>query len=170
MMPYGKTTQNIDINHRLHKKYDEKVRKDRINQPKRYAMKDALPIAPLTKVTLDLKVITGDANTTEPSDRFTFSFVCGLGIEGLTTFEKLLQGLSPGDRTHLHIKPQNVASCLEHLGASFLTAAPIAPPFKLDIHVLSVDPVSERELVKSLAEKTEAGGCGGGCGCGCGET
>lgn len=135
-------------------------------------MNDSNHITPLTKVTLDLEVISGDNGPTEPLERFTFSFVCGLGIEGLTGFETELQGLSPGDRTRLHISPQRVAPYLEHLGDPFLAAVPVEPPFELSIRVVSVNPVSDRELVKALVEKTEAGGggCGGGCGCGCGQT
>ena len=135
------------------------------------AMNAVLPIAPLTKVTLELEAIPAVQEKTEPPGRFNFSFVCGLGIEGLTAFEKELQGLAPGDRKRLDIVPLPAAPYFEHLTNPFLGATPVSPPFELSIRVVSVDPVSDRELVRALAEKTEAGGgdCGCGCGGGCGE-
>ncbi len=133
-------------------------------------MNNSLSIAPLTRVTLQLEMPPVDPERTDPSDQNTFSFVCGLGIEGLTAFEKELQGMSPGDRTNLHIDPLSMASYLEHLKSPLLAAAMVDPPFELTIRVVSVNPVSERELVRALAEKTEAGGsdCGCDCSCGCG--
>jgi hypothetical protein len=134
------------------------------------ANKHSLSVAPLTKVTLDLEASPGDADRTEASHRFVFSFVCGLGTEGLTAFESELQGLSPGDRTRLRIESQDVTPYFEHLSRHFLALVPVVPPFELAIHVASVRAVSERELIRALAEKTEAG-CGDcNCGCGCGET
>jgi hypothetical protein len=133
-------------------------------------MTNSLSIAPLTRVTLQLEMPPVDPERTNHSDQNAFSFVCGLGIEGLTAFEKELQGMSPGDRMDLHIDPLSVASYLEHLKSLFLAAAKVEPPFELSIRVVSVNPVSERELVRALAEKTEAGGndCGCDCSCGCG--
>ncbi len=79
-------------------------------------------------------------------------------------------GLSPGERTRLHIDAANESSFFEHLKNPLLKAVETAPPFELFIEVMSVEPVSERELIKALAEKTESGvlDCGCGCSCGCG--
>lgn len=146
------------------------IMKSRLTNESYEANKPSLPIAPLTKVTLDLEASPGNADRTEASHRFAFSFVCGLGTEGLTAFERVLQGLSSGDRTRLRIESQGVTPYFEHLARHFLALVPVVPPFELAIHVVSVRAVSERELIRALSEKTEAG-CGDcNCGCGCGET
>lgn len=128
-------------------------------------MNDADSITPLTKVTLALEVNSGNSEPSAPSDPLTFNFICGIAIEGLTAFEKEMQGMSPGDRTRLHIESQSVTPFFEHLARPLMALLPVDPPFELSIEVLSVEPASDRELVKALAEKTE--GNGGDCGCGC---
>lgn len=134
---------------------------------KAITMNDTISISPLTKVTLKLAVISGDPNTSPPLKGSTFTFVCGLGIEGLTAFEKELQGLSCGDRTRVQIDSQCEELYFEHLARSVFAVVQIEPPIDLSIEVLSVKPVSGRELVKALKEKTEAGSSGCGCGCRC---
>jgi len=128
-------------------------------------MNDKGSIAPLTKVTLAFEVNSENGETPPCSDPYTFNFVCGLAIEGLTAFENELQGMSPGDRTRLHIESQNTFPFFEHLAHPLMSMIQVAPPFDLSIEVVSVEAVTERELVKALAEKTE--GSGGDCGCGC---
>ncbi len=128
-------------------------------------MNDADSIAPLTKVTLALEVNSDNTDSSPPSDPLIFNFVCGLAIEGLTAFEKEMQGMAPGDRTRLQIESQNVNRFFEHLAHPLMALLPVEPPLELSIEVVSVEPVTDRELVKALAEKTE--GSGGDCGCGC---
>ncbi len=133
-------------------------------------MNDADSIAPLTKLTLALEVNSDSAETSPPSDTVTFNFVCGLAIEGLTAFEKEIQGMSPGDRTRLQIESHNAIPIFEHLARPLMAELPFDPPLELSIEVVSVEPVTDRELVKALAEKTESSGgdCGCGCSCECG--
>lgn len=126
-------------------------------------MSDLPTVAPLTKVTLKLAVSSsapaGDASCSEVD----FSFVYGIGTQGLSAFEMGLTGKHPGDRLHLHVSPTQMADDFEHLRPALLKALKTDPPFDLDLTIQEVSHVSERELIKAMAEKSDDSGCGCGC-------
>jgi hypothetical protein len=126
-------------------------------------MSDLHTVSPLKKVALKLAV---SSETTAPDASLSevdFSFVYGIGTQGLSGFEMDLMGKHSGDRMHLHINRANMADYFDHLHQPFLKVLKIDPPFDLDLTIGEVSPVSERELITAMAQ----GGGDGGCGCGC---
>ena len=121
-------------------------------------------IEPLMQVSLSLRAgpaVRGNATTTETS----LTFVCGIGVSGLTPFEQALSGKTTGDRVRLEIDQDRFGAFFGHLGCSVVQALNMEPPVHLDVTVQALERVSERDLVKAMAQMS---GCGGGCGCGCG--
>jgi hypothetical protein len=126
-------------------------------------MSDLLTVAPLKKIILKLAVSpdapAGGASCAEVD----FAFVFGIGTQGLSAFEMELMGKHPGDRMHLHVSTAQMEDYFEHLCLSLLKTLKTDPPFELDLTIREVSPVSERELIKAMAQKDGDGGCGCGC-------
>jgi hypothetical protein len=132
-------------------------------------MQNAPSIAPLTKVSVKLKANPSIASEVRlPASEIHFSFIYGIGTEGITAFEKTLHGMAPGDQLTISVPSMQRQNYFEHLLNPLMEAIPIDPPFDLEIGVQSVTPVSDRELVHALARKSEGSGCGCDCECGCG--
>lgn len=131
-------------------------------------MEDAPSIAPLTKVSVKLNANPIANGAPLPASEIHFSFIYGIGTEGLTAFEKALHGRTPGERFTIGVPSMQIHNYFEHLLNPLMEAIHIDPPFELEIEVLNVAPVSDRELVHALARKSEGSGCGCDCGCGCG--
>jgi hypothetical protein len=131
-------------------------------------MEDAPSIAPLTKVSVKLKATPIANETRLPASEINFSFIYGIGTEGLTAFEKALHGMAPGEGFTISVPFMQMHNYFEHLQNPLMEAVPTDPPFELEIEVLNVAPVSDRELVHALASKSEGSGCDCGCDCGCG--
>ena len=126
-------------------------------------MSDLPTVSPLKKVTLKLAVSSDTATGEALSSQVDFTFVFGIGTQGLSDFEIELMGKRPGDRMQLQVSSVQMDGYFEHLRRPLLEALKTAPPFDLDLTVREVSPASERELIKALAQK----GGDGGCGCGC---
>lgn len=129
-------------------------------------MNDSLAIAPLTKVKLDLCVLSEAHEDDTATPRLEFSFVFGIGTQGLTAFERDLVGKHCGDSTTLHVGGARLLGYFEHLLSPLLKAVETDPPFDLHFIVQDVSHVSARELVHALAKIGGDGGCGCDCGCG----
>jgi hypothetical protein len=127
-------------------------------------MSDLTAIAPLTKVALKLTVSSEATANGASLSGVDFSFVYGIGTQGLSGFEMDLTGKHTGDGMQLHVDPVKMDDYFEHLGRPLLKALNIEPPFDLDLTIREVSRVSERELITAMAQ---TGGDGGGCGCGC---
>jgi hypothetical protein len=126
-------------------------------------MTNSPAVSPLAKVVLKLAASSvTPANDASPSE-VDFSFVYGIGTQGLSGFEIDLTGKQPGDCMHLHVDAAKIADYFEHLRQPLLNALKIEAPFDLDLTIQEVSRVSERELITAMAQ---AGGDGG-CGCGC---
>lgn len=120
-------------------------------------------VAPLTKVILKLAVSSDATASGALRSDVDFSFVYGIGTQGFSAFEMDLMGKHPGDHMHLHVSTAQMDDYFEHLRPPLLKALKTDPPFDLDLTIQEVSPVSERELIKAMAQK----GGDGGCGCGC---
>ncbi len=132
-------------------------------------MKQYNAITPLTKVVLHCKVQTFDQAPATFKNEQDFSFISGIGAEGLTPFEMALAGKPLGQCLTLSIGKNQPTAFFEHLWTPLKTVLQTEPPFDLQLEIKSVTAPTDRELVRALAEKAEADGCscGGGCGCGC---
>ena len=126
-------------------------------------MSDLSAVSPLKKVILKL-AISSDAPAGGAScSEVDFSFVYGIGTQGLSAFEMDLTGKHPGDRMHLQVNTAQMDDYFEHLRLPLLKALQTGPPFDLDLTIQEVSRVSERELIKAMAQKSDDGGCGCGC-------
>lgn len=121
-------------------------------------------IAPLTKVGLKLAATPRNGEA-KPSPAASIEFIYGIAAEGMTAFEKDLFGKAPGDHINLHCEPLQMPAYFEHLLCPLQETVKCEPPFDLDIEVTSIAPVTDRELVQALAQRSE--GCQCDCGCGC---
>ena len=131
-------------------------------------MVDAPCIAPLTNVSVKIAANPVANEARMPAPEIHFSFIYGIGTEGLTAFEKALHGMTPGERVAIGVPSMQMQNYFEHLLNPLMEAVHADPPFELEIEVVNVAPVSDRELVHALARKSEGSGCGCDCGCGCG--
>ena len=126
-------------------------------------MTEPQSISPLTKVTLELAVTVDSPTGPQPVPVTDFSFVFGLGTQGLSPFEMELSGKQPGDRMHMQVGAAQAVEVFEHLLGPVLKALDTEPPLDFDLEVKAVSGVSDRELVKALAQKGGESGCGCGC-------
>ncbi|MFO7685686.1 MAG: hypothetical protein R6V60_06305 [Desulfobacterales bacterium] len=122
-----------------------------------------MPIAPLCKISLELK-ITGAGRTSQVRP---FTFIAGIASGGLSPFEYALLEKKVGDRVTVEIDPQSVAATFEHLQPPLTEMWDEAGPATLEARVIAVAQADSREIIKAMAAAT--GGCGDGqCSCGCG--
>lgn len=131
-------------------------------------MEDAPSITPLTKVSVKIAATPITNEVRLPASEIHFSFIYGIGTEGLTAFEKALHGMAVGERLAIGVPSMQMHNYFEHLLNPLMEAIHADPPFELEIEVLNIAPVSDRELVHALARKSEGSGCECDCGCGCG--
>jgi len=108
-------------------------------------------IEPLKKVTLSLE--TGSARgamdfTPEP---LIFTFIFGLGVEGLTPFEKELDHRGEGSETVLSLKKDQIQDVFQHLDPPPLPVPESAEQFFLRVRVQNVTRPQQREVIAALA-------------------
>lgn len=126
-------------------------------------------VKPMKKVQVSVslldnnKLVAGDVTV-------SFGFIFGIGQDGLTPFECLLEGGGKGDQIQTEV---NSSSLAEYFGVLLRELNPLTEgkilPQKLccNIEILEVEDVENRELVAALAGSTSGCGSGGSCGCGC---
>jgi len=125
-------------------------------------MPDTKPtIENLMKVTLD---ITADGETKPNDQTAVFEFIYGVGVEGITPFEKVLFGKSVGDRVRVDIGPADYRETIGHLEQPLFKQTGIAAATCLEAAVAGIAKARDHEVVKAMA----SGGSCSDCGCGCG--
>ncbi|MDA8139889.1 MAG: hypothetical protein M0036_14665 [Desulfobacteraceae bacterium] len=127
---------------------------------------DLKTIGPLDKVTLQLRISSTPTQPEEELPTIKSSFIYGIGVQGVTPFEKLLFGKTVGDQIDLTIEQGCQHAFLGHLGHALLSQNQFKQPVHLNVTVLSVLDAESHEVVKAMAQLVE--GCGGSCDCGCG--
>ena len=99
------------------------------------------------------------------------TFICGTASAGMCPFEYQLIGKSAGERLELSIPASRLAETMAHLLIPLRTAlegAIIPPVLALAATVEKVSEPAPREVIRAMAEATNAEGCGVDCDCGCG--
>jgi hypothetical protein len=93
-------------------------------------------------------------------------FIFGIGTDGLTQFECLLDGKKAGDQGFIEVDKKHFADIFGHI-------IPCTQPFPVNVNhfflhynITNISDPSPREIVRSMA--AGGGGCGDGCDCGCG--
>ena len=122
-------------------------------------------IGPLTKVGLELIFTPESSPKATPPHKMKYAFIYGLGVDGITPFEKALYGKSPQVSMDFHMGAHEPFSFFGHLSCDLLQGIPVSAPFNLNVSVVSVEAADEREVVRAMAA---ASVCGGDCDCGCG--
>ncbi len=122
----------------------------------------------LSLVTLALSASGSDTTPKSPVSQGGMVFVFGIGTQGITSFEQRLLGKGVGDTLAFSVHRHNLIPEFEHLSQILANALPLEPPFDLSLRITSIREATDLEVVKALAQKGDAGGCGGDCGCGCG--
>ena len=99
------------------------------------------------------------------------TLVCGAASEGLCPFEYELIGKRSGDRLELAIPASRLSATMAHLLLPLrevLAFASMPPVLALGVTIEAVADPNPREVIRAMAEATNADGCGGDCSCGCG--
>ncbi|BBO80114.1 hypothetical protein [Desulfosarcina ovata] len=115
----------------------------------------------LMKVRLNIK--TADAEHHDVVGT-PFTFIYGVGLEGITPFEKALFGKSIGDRIHMEIPATAHCETLGHLELPIGEQTGILAPRTLEITVTDISRPADREVVKAMAGGSSCSDCGCGCG------
>jgi len=100
-----------------------------------------------------------------------FDFIFGIASEGMCPFEYELLHKTVGDRLRVAVPQTNARRTFAHLYlpvCAALSLSEIPETLHLDIAVSAVRDAEPREVVRAMAQASEADGCGGDCGCGCG--
>ncbi|MBI5579609.1 MAG: hypothetical protein HY895_10690 [Deltaproteobacteria bacterium] len=126
-------------------------------------------VEPLQKISVAIRAGAAPGDMNLPLARPEVTFICGIGTGGMTPFEYLLAGRTPGDEISFRVTRPDMEQFFEHLAPAF------AAPFKdrnevhFQVRLTGIGPADGRAIVRAMAELTaraESGGCDCGCGCG----
>jgi hypothetical protein len=123
------------------------------------------PVDHLSKVTLELTLGTAPDGDLSSLQRGRFTFIFGIGTEGMTPFEYELLGKRPGETVCLQLQAGDFEKTFEHLQPGLLPAAADRQVFSLQARIEAVTPASSREIIRAMAARNS---CSDGCDCGCG--
>lgn len=128
-------------------------------------------IEPMKKICLSLLAGSEESSFTFTPDPVAFEFIYGIGREGLTPFEQLLNGRKTGDKVELVVTASEAPVFLGSLLLPLTFAAGISifpAQTYIRLEILSIADAENREIIKALAKSVgHGGGCGGSCDCGC---
>jgi hypothetical protein len=124
----------------------------------------------LKKLTFNVWASVGDELIERSSEAAQFSFIYGIGTEGLSDFEMAIDGLGLQEVFDLEVEKSRLNSYFGWLyramGANLiLPNSDAAVKMKFELHTVSTP--EPREIVTAMAELQSHGGCSSDCGCGC---
>jgi hypothetical protein len=131
----------------------------------------SLTVDHLRKVHLQIEAGSspGERDLT-PTPR-SFIFICGAASAGMCPFEYQLVGKAAGEQLDVSIPAARLSETMAHLLMPLrrlLDGAAIPPVLSLTVTIDRVSEPAPREVIRAMAEATNAEGCGGDCSCGCG--
>ncbi len=130
-----------------------------------------LQVDHLKKVRLRLEAGSEKRSSQSTVEPKALTFICGTASGGMCPFEYQLIGKTVGERLDLSIPASQLVETMAHLLMPLRRALEVVTtPAVLDLAV-TIEAVSEpapREIIRAMAEATNADGCGGDCDCGCG--
>lgn len=125
----------------------------------------------LKKITLSVTVGTSPQKSDIIDHPQSFSFIFGLGVDGLTPFEYALSGKSIGDDIHLQLKAEELNRIFRHIIPPFKNKLVGRTEFFLTATIMAAEPADSREVIRAMADMANCGSeCDCGCGCGGDET
>ena len=121
---------------------------------------------------LTFKVGINPTETSEDlnSETYDFSFIYGIGTDGLSDFEMAIEGLGLDDVFSLEIDRSKYKSYFGWLYPTFERHVPEISTdgvVALKLKLLTITTPESREIVSAMAELQNHGGCGSDCDCGC---
>jgi len=122
-------------------------------------------VGPLKKVSLSFTAGTAPELTDLISAPQSLEFIFGIGTQGLTEFECLLDGKKSNDKGLIEVNTKDPAEFFGHTIACAQVLPIHSDHFFLQYTITGISDASPKDVVKSLAA---AGGCGADCDCGCG--
>jgi hypothetical protein len=124
-----------------------------------------LPVGYLKKILLVLCAGNSEASLSVMNNALPKEFIFGVGINGLTHFECMLEGKHIGDEFVFPVGKNDVSHYFAHLYRLLPGFTLETDPVYFKVVIKGITEPTQREIVKSLAE---AASCGSDCGCGCG--
>jgi hypothetical protein len=120
-------------------------------------------IAYMRKVTLSLSAGEEGKRTEAGLDPKQFDFIFGIGSDGLTPLERILEGRQEKDELLLETKGNDSVHIFQHLWFPEVDALFRQASSFLKITVLSVSEADPRDVIRALAETARCGDdcCGG---------
>ena len=131
----------------------------------------SLQVDYLKKVQLQLKAGAEAGQWDLTTGPKTLTFICGTASAGLCPFEYQLVGKAAGESLEISIPASRLSETMAHLLRPLrkaLEGAAIPPVLALAVTIEKVSEPAPREVIKAMAEATNAEGCGADCDCGCG--
>lgn len=119
----------------------------------------------LKKVTLSVTAGTSPQTSDIIDQPQTFSFIFGLGTDGLTPFEYAMTGKTSGDEISLQLRSADLNRIFRHINPPFMRDVVGHAEIFLTALIEVVEPAESREVIRTLAAMAE---CESGCDCGCG--
>ena len=127
-------------------------------------------VKPMKKVNVSLSLLDGSLEAVAANKVVSFTFIYGIGHDGLSLFECCLEDSGVGDTVTFEVTS---SSGQEFFSGLFPTIYPLLEgrimperlTFKAEIKGL--EDVENREVVAALASSASGCGSGGSCGCGC---
>jgi len=105
------------------------------------------------------------------TDKRRFTFIYGIVPEGLSDFERALNGLSKGETFTVSVHDINAMVYFDRLFLIFTKQTELVD-FRnmknLVFELKDVQTPGATEIVSAMAEVQKTGGCSGDCDCGCG--
>jgi hypothetical protein len=122
----------------------------------------------LKKITLEIQAGTAPENMDLTPQTPQFSFIFGLGPEGMTPFEYELVDKTQNDEVQLQLQEASLNTFFEHLNPPIWDLMQDRDEIYLSVKIAGIENADNREVVKAMADMAGHGGGGCDCGCGCG--
>lgn len=123
-------------------------------------------IGPLKKVSLVFTVGTESELKDLLAVPETLEFIFGIGTQGLTQLECVLDGKQSGDQGMIEINKDAMDDIFGHIIPCTNSFPVNAGHLFMHYSIIDITDASSQEIIKSMA-KAGGDGCGGGCSCGC---
>jgi len=125
--------------------------------------KNTSTVKPLHTISLEVLAGSSPGARDLTPDPLTLEFIFGLGVQGLSPFERLLEGLPAGDETRIELKREVVPTTFLNLTPFIIELADRQDPLFLTVKVADIRPAESREVIRTMARMVE---CGDDCCCG----
>lgn len=120
-------------------------------------------VKPLHTICLEVRAGSKPGARDLTSRPLAIEFIFGLGVQGLSPFERHLEGLPAGSETSLKLKRESIPVTFLNLSHYFIELGEKKGPLFLTVKVVDIRPAESREVIRAMARQTE---CGDDCCCG----